>query len=146
MCCWVCPVCYKYLAATPLVRCVALKPFFNIYNFDFVPLLTNFTRDNERRKMKEITTFEEHLDQRYGKIGTEKRTNFEIKAKAFAIGEILREARKESKMTQEDLAKKTGTRKSFISRIENGHSDIQLSTLYRLVEIGFGKRVYLTIA
>ena len=95
--------------------------------------------------MKNIVTFDEHLDQRYGKIGTLKRTEFEIKAKAFAIGEILREARKEAKMTQEQLAKKTGTRKSFISRIENGHSDIQLSTLYRLVEIGFGKRVNLTI-
>ena len=68
-----------------------------------------------------------------------------MKAKAFAIGEILREARKEAQMTQEQLAQKTGTRKSFISRIENGQSDIQLSTLYRLVEIGFGKRVYLTI-
>jgi len=95
--------------------------------------------------MKNIITFDEHLDQRYGEIGTERRTDFEIKAKAFAIGEILRDARKESNMTQEELAKKTGTRKSFISRIENGHSDIQLSTLYRLVEIGFGKRVNLTI-
>jgi DNA-binding XRE family transcriptional regulator len=95
--------------------------------------------------MKDITTFDEHLENRYGKIGSEKRTEFEIKAKAFAIGEILREARKEAHMTQEELARKTGTRKSFISRIENGHSDIQLSTLYRLVEIGFGKRVNLTI-
>jgi DNA-binding XRE family transcriptional regulator len=95
--------------------------------------------------MKNIVTFDEHLDQRYGSIGTLKRTEFEIKAKAFAIGEILREARKEAQMTQEQLAQKTGTRKSFISRIENGHSDIQLSTLYRLVEIGFGKRVNLTI-
>jgi DNA-binding XRE family transcriptional regulator len=95
--------------------------------------------------MKDIKTFDEHLDERYGKIGTKKRTEFEIKAKAFAIGEILREARKEAHMTQEELAKKTGTRKSFISRIENGHSDIQLSTLYRLVEIGFGKKVNLTI-
>jgi DNA-binding XRE family transcriptional regulator len=95
--------------------------------------------------MKNIVTFDEHLDQRYGKIGTLKRTEFEIKAKAFAIGEILRDARKEAQMTQEQLAQKTGTRKSFISRIENGHSDIQLSTLYRLVEIGFGKRVNLTI-
>jgi len=95
--------------------------------------------------MKNIVTFDEHLDQRYGKIGTKKRTEFEIKAKAFAIGEILRDARKEARMTQEELAKKTGTRKSFISRIENGHSDIQLSTLYRLVELGFGKRVNLTI-
>ncbi|MCF8356021.1 MAG: helix-turn-helix domain-containing protein [Melioribacteraceae bacterium] len=90
-------------------------------------------------------TFEEHLDKRYGKIGSEKRIEFEIKAKAFAIGEILREARKDAHLTQEQLAQKTGTRKSFISRIENGHSDIQLSTLYRLVEIGFGKRVNLTI-
>ena len=96
-------------------------------------------------KDKEITTFDEHLDERYGKIGTEKRVDFEIRAKAFAIGEILREARKDANMTQEQLAIKTGTRKSFISRIENGHSDIQLSTLYRLVEIGFGKRINLTI-
>ncbi|MCD4834427.1 MAG: helix-turn-helix domain-containing protein [Bacteroidales bacterium] len=95
--------------------------------------------------MKNITTFDEHLDDRYGKIGTKKRLDFEIKAKAFAIGEILRAARKEAHMTQEQLAEKTGTRKSFISRIENGHSDIQLSTLYRIVEIGFGKRINLSI-
>jgi HTH-type transcriptional regulator / antitoxin HipB len=95
--------------------------------------------------MKDITTFDEHLDQRYGKVGTMKRTDFEIKAKAFAIGEILREARKDAHLTQEQLALKTGTRKSFISRIENGHSDIQLSTLYRLVEIGFEKQITFTI-
>jgi len=95
--------------------------------------------------MKNTTTFDEHLDNRYGNLGTKKRTEFEIKAKAFAIGEILRDARKEISMTQEELANKTGTRKSFISRIENGHSDIQLSTLYRLVEIGIGKKVNLTI-
>lgn len=95
--------------------------------------------------MKDIKTFDDHLDEKYGKVGTVARAEFEIKAKAFAIGEILRDARLEAKMTQEDLARKTGTRKSFISRIENGHSDIQLSTLYRIVEIGFGKKVNLTI-
>ena len=95
--------------------------------------------------MKYITTFDEHLDERYDKIGTERRVDFKIKAKAFAIGEILRQARKDAHMTQEQLALKTGTRKSFISRIENEHSDIQLSTLYRLVEIGFGKQIHLTI-
>lgn len=95
--------------------------------------------------MKEhITTFDEHLDQRYGTIGTPERVDFEIKAKAFAIGEIIREARKEANLTQQQLAERTGTKKSFISRIENGHSDIQLSTLYRLMEIGLGKRVNLT--
>jgi len=95
--------------------------------------------------MDNITTFEEHLEQQYGKVGTERRDLFEVKAKAFAIGEILREARKEAHLTQEELAQKTGTKKSFISRIENGHSDIQLSTLYRLVEIGFGKQIHLSI-
>ncbi|MCP4457728.1 MAG: helix-turn-helix transcriptional regulator [Cytophagales bacterium] len=96
--------------------------------------------------MKEhLTTLDEHLDQRYGKIGTAERANFEIKAKAFAIGEIIRDARKEADLTQEQLAERTGTKKSFISRIENGHSDIQLSTLYKLLEIGLGKRVNLTI-
>ena len=96
--------------------------------------------------MKDITTFEEHLEKRYGQPGTVKRKEFEIKAKAFAIGEILREARKEAKMTQEELATKTGTKKSFISRIENGHSDIQLSTLFRIVEIGFGRVVNISIS
>ncbi len=93
----------------------------------------------------EISTFNEHMEARYGLLGSKKRTEFEIKAKAFAIGEIIRDERKLAKMTQEQLADKTGTKKSFISRIENGHSDIQLSTLYRLIEIGFGKQINLTI-
>ena len=96
-------------------------------------------------KNSEIMTFNEHLEARYGTLGSKKRTEFEIKAKAFAIGEIIREERKLAQMTQEQLADKTGTKKSFISRIENGHSDIQLSTLYRLIEIGFGKQIILTI-
>jgi ribosome-binding protein aMBF1 (putative translation factor) len=94
---------------------------------------------------KTITTFEEHLEERYGKIGSKTRTDFDIKAKAFAIGEIIKDERKQSNMTQEELAKRTGTRKSFISRIENGHSDIQLSTLYKLIEQGLGKKINLSI-
>jgi ribosome-binding protein aMBF1 (putative translation factor) len=94
---------------------------------------------------KTITTFEEHLEERYGKIGSKTRTDFDIKAKAFAIGEIIKDERKQSNMTQEELAKRTGTRKSFISRIENGHSDIQLSTLYKLIEQGLGKKIDLSI-
>ena len=97
------------------------------------------------KKNKDIKTFEEHLEKRYGKIGTKTRTDFDIKAKAFAIGEIIKDERKLAKMTQEELAKRTGTRKSFISRIENGHSDIQLSTLYKLIEQGLGKKINLSI-
>jgi hypothetical protein len=53
-------------------------------------------------KMNEqITTFDDHLTKQYGEIGTAERLNFEIKAKAFAIGEIIRDARKEAHLTQE---------------------------------------------
>jgi HTH-type transcriptional regulator/antitoxin HipB len=97
------------------------------------------------KRNKNITTFDEHLDKRYGKIGTVKRTNFEIKAKSFAIGEVIKEERKLASMTQQQLAEKTGAKKSFISRMENGHSDIQLSTLYRLLELGLGRKISLTI-
>ena len=99
----------------------------------------------KKLKNKNITTFDEHLDTQYGKIGTSKRTEFEIKAKAFAIGEIIKEERRLASMTQEQLAEKPGTKKNFISRIENGHSDIQLSTLYKLLEFGLGRKVSLTI-
>ncbi|WP_240511035.1 helix-turn-helix domain-containing protein [Algoriphagus antarcticus] len=92
-----------------------------------------------------ITTFEQHLEKRYGESGTENRMVFEAKAKAFAIGELIKNERRLAEMTQEQLAEKTGTKKSFISRIENGKSDIQLSTLYRILEIGLGKRISLTI-
>ncbi len=70
------------------------------------------------QKSKAITTFDEHLDNRYGKIGTSKRTEFEIKAKAFAIGEVIREERRLASMTQEQLAEKTGTKKSLFQELK----------------------------
>lgn len=92
-------------------------------------------------KNNNITTFESHLDKQYGEPGALKRMEFEIKAKAFAFGEVIKEERRLAHLTQQQLADKTGTKKSFISRIENGHSDIQLSTLYRLLEIGLGRKI-----
>jgi len=97
------------------------------------------------KEKKNITTFEEHLTKRHGTRGTEKRTDFEIKAKAFMIGEIIKEERRLAKMTQEQLADKIGAKKSFISRIENGQTDIQMSTLFRLLELGLGKKVDLNV-
>ena len=95
---------------------------------------------NEIRKAK---NFDELLDIKYGKIGADKRDEFEKKAQYFVISEMLKEARKEANMTQEQLAEKVGTKKSYISRLENGKCDIQLSTLYRIFEFGLGKRVNL---
>jgi DNA-binding XRE family transcriptional regulator len=95
--------------------------------------------------MKKITTWQEHLAKQYGDIGTAKREEFEKNAKAFAIGELIKEARKEANMTQSELAEKAGTQKTYISRIENGQSDIQLATLFRIIEVGLGKQLNLTI-
>ena len=97
------------------------------------------------KKNKIIKTLDEHLSNQYGKIGTLKRDKFEIKAKAFVIGELLKEERKQARMTQEQLASKIGAKKSYISRIENGKTDIQLSTLYRLFEVGLGKSITISI-
>ncbi len=90
-------------------------------------------------------SYDELLDIKYGKIGTKYRNEFEKKAQYFVISEMLKTARAEANMTQEQLAEKVGTKKSYISRLENGNCDIQLSTLYRIFEEGLGKRVSLLI-
>jgi ribosome-binding protein aMBF1 (putative translation factor) len=95
--------------------------------------------------MAKQKTFEELLDIQYGQLGTPKRDAFEEKALIYSISEMLKEARKESGLTQEQLADKLGTKKSYISRLENGKCDIQISTLYRVFEEGLGKRVTITI-
>ena len=99
----------------------------------------------ETNEIRNAKNFDELLDNKYGKIGTEKRDEFEEKAQYFVISEMLKAARKEANMTQEQLAKKVGTKKSYISRLENGRCDIQLSTLYRIFEFGLGKRINLLI-
>lgn len=98
----------------------------------------------EIEKLKKAKSFDELLNIKYGQIGTHDRDVFEEKAQYFVISEMLKESRKEAKMTQEELAVKIGTKKSYISRIENGQCDIQISTLYRIFEQGLGKRVNLS--
>ncbi|MBI5404413.1 MAG: helix-turn-helix transcriptional regulator [Ignavibacteriae bacterium] len=97
-------------------------------------------KDTAIRKAK---TFDELLDIQYGKIGTRKRNEFEEKAQYFVISEMLKVARREANLTQEQLAKKVGTKKSYISRLENGKCDIQLSTLYRIFEEGLDRQINL---
>jgi len=96
-------------------------------------------------EIRNAKNFDELLDIKYGKIGTKRRDDFEEQAQYYVVSEMLKEARKEAKMTQEQLAEKIGTKKSYISRLENGQCDIQLSTLYRIFEYGLGKRISLLI-
>ena len=98
-----------------------------------------------KRLTKKITTFDDHLDKQYGKKGNLKREKFETNSVAFRLGEMLKAERKKANLTQEELAEKTGTKKTYISRIEAGKSDIQISTFYRLVEVGLHKRIIISI-
>ncbi|HLN95118.1 MAG TPA: helix-turn-helix transcriptional regulator [Flavobacterium sp.] len=96
------------------------------------------------KKYENIKSFDDLLDVEHGKIGTESRSQFEAKAQLFIISEMLREARKDAKLTQQQLAEKAGTKKSYISKIENGKGNIQLSTLIRIFEIGLNRRIGFT--
>ena len=96
------------------------------------------------KNYQNVQNFDQLIEVEHGKIGTESRNSFEEKSQMFIISEMLKDARKNAKITQEQLAEKTGTKKSYISRIENGRGNIQLSTLIRLFEIGLNKRVGLT--
>lgn len=89
--------------------------------------------------------FDELLDLKYGKRGTKKRDEFEEKAYIFIVSEMLKAARNEANLTQEELAERVGTKKSYISRIENGKVDIQLSTLFKIFEQGLGRKIHLSI-
>lgn len=99
----------------------------------------------EDNKMKNVTDFEDLLEDKYGEKGTPSRDKFDADSLAFRLGVMLKEARKEAHVTQEELAEKTGTKKSYISRIERGQSDIQISTYYKLIEIGLGKHLNISI-
>lgn len=92
-----------------------------------------------------LASFEEHLDQQYGEIGEPERVKFEEGFEAFKLGVMIQDLRKESGLTQEQLAEKCGTTKTYISRIENNASDIRLSTLMRIVREGFGRHLRLSI-
>ncbi|HCL06221.1 MAG TPA: transcriptional regulator [Chitinophagaceae bacterium] len=98
-----------------------------------------------KKKTAELISWDAHLDKKYGKPGTIKRTAFEANAQAFIIGELIKIERERAHLTQEQMAEKTGTKKSYISRVENGKADIQLSTLYKLVEQGLNKKLELVI-
>jgi HTH-type transcriptional regulator/antitoxin HipB len=92
-----------------------------------------------------ITTLDQILDNKYGKKGQPKREQWEQQFESFRLGVLLEEARRKLGMTQEELAEKCGTNKSYISRIENNSSDIRLSTLMKIIQQGLGGHLKLTL-
>lgn len=97
------------------------------------------------KKKNNIMTLDEHLDSAYGEKGTGKRDEFERGFESFKLGVLIREARKKANMTQEELAEKAQTKRSYISRIESDASDIRLSTLMRIIELGLGGKLEINL-
>jgi ribosome-binding protein aMBF1 (putative translation factor) len=93
---------------------------------------------------KNISNFDDLIDFEHGKIGTDSRNEYEERAQMFIVSEMLKEARKQANLTQEELAEKAGTKKSYISKVENAKGNIQLSTLIRIFEKGLNRKIGLT--
>lgn len=100
---------------------------------------------NKKNKNENLTSFADFLDAQYGKRGSEKREAYEQEFEVFKLGVLIQEMREKQNLTQEQLAEKCGTTKSYISRIENNASDIRLSTLMRIIREGFGGRLHLSV-
>ncbi len=99
-----------------------------------------------REEMKQLglTPIEDLIEEDFGAEGTPTRVAFDAEVDAFILGEQLKEERRKAGLTQKQLAERIGTKKSYISRVENGHADIQVSTLFKIFQ-GLGRRINLTI-
>ncbi len=98
----------------------------------------------KRNKIMGSSNLDELLDAEFGEAGTPSRDEFNLDTEAFCLAQTLREERIKAGLTQEQLAAKIGTKKTYISRLENGKADVQLNTLFRIFE-GLGRRVCVTI-
>jgi len=96
-------------------------------------------------KKNNITTLEQFKEENYGKRGTKKRDELETGYENFKIGALIHEARLKKGLTQEQLAEKVGTTKSYISKIENNIKEVRLSTLQKIVELGLDGHLHLNI-
>ena len=90
-------------------------------------------------------TLDQFIDEQYGKEGTPKRYKFEKGYESFRVGFLIQQARLEKGMTQEELAKKCGTNKGYISKIENNIKEVRISTLQKIIELGLGGQLELSI-
>jgi len=81
----------------------------------------------------------------YGKKGTERRDALDRDFESFKIGLLLRKAREDKQLTQEQLASLINKKRTYISRIENDGSNVTLKTLYDIVEKGLGGKLNISI-
>jgi ribosome-binding protein aMBF1 (putative translation factor) len=85
------------------------------------------------------------IDEQFGKKGTPRRTRFDKGYQTFKVGAMIHEARLEKGLTQEQLADKCGTNKAYISKVENDFKDVRISTLQKIIEVGLGGKLKLSV-
>jgi DNA-binding XRE family transcriptional regulator len=83
-------------------------------------------------KLKEMKTVGQLFDEKYGNEGTESRNEFNAKAQAWYYAELLKEERKKQKISQAQLANIIGKSRTYITALEKGQTDMQLSTFLML--------------
>ena len=86
-------------------------------------------------KLAKLPTTNQLLDEKYGLDGTLEREEFNAKAIAWYYGTLLRERRRELKLTQKEVAEKIGREQTYIARIERGKADMQLSSFFRIAAV-----------
>ena len=97
-------------------------------------------------KAKNNTKTLAHLiEEQYGKKGTPKRDKFDKGYETFKLGAMIHDARIEKGLTQEQLAEKCGTNKAYISKVENDIKDVRISTLQKIIEVGLGGHLNLSV-
>ena len=101
-------------------------------------------KSTKDKAIMDCNNLDELLNIEFGEVGTKSREKFDVETEAFCLAQTLKDERLRAGLTQEQLAEKIGTKKTYISRLENGKADIQLNTLFRIFE-GLGRRVILTI-
>ena len=84
-------------------------------------------------------------DDVFGKEGTARRDELERDSASFKIGLLLRQAREEKNLTQQQLGELVDKKRTYISRVENDGSNLTLKTLYDIVEKGLGGKVKISI-
>lgn len=92
-------------------------------------------RKLDPKKLEQLPTFNDLLDEKYGKLGTEEREQFNEESIAWFYGNMLRERRQSLKLTQKQVAEKIGREQSYIARVESGKADIQISSFFRIATI-----------
>lgn len=95
--------------------------------------------------IKNPKTINDLFDQKYGEKGSKTREEFEQRAEAYMVAELVKESRKKAHLTQQQLAEKLNVKRTYISKIERASSDMRISTLRKIIETGLGGKLNISV-